>query len=78
MAKRLVFDRVISLYISDNQRTNVPSGELWKVTCTIGLNLNGFKTLSEATSHLVGGGNTLGIGSDSAYVVGIAFKVVEV
>ena len=79
MAKKIVFDRVVGLAVSSSQEARVPNDELWKVTGTDRITVNSKNALSEATSHLVGGGDRLGAASAAyVYVVGIAFKVVEV
>lgn len=78
MAKRLVFDRTISVGVSNNGRVTIPHAELWKFTTTRPIRCEGSWDLSTETSHLVGGGTSLSnISSEIAQVVGIAFKIVE-
>nr|DAU25562.1 MAG TPA: hypothetical protein [Caudoviricetes sp.] len=78
MAKKLVFDRTISVSLPYNGTVTIPHAELWKFTTTRPIRCEDSFDLSKETSHLIGESTSLSnISSETARVVGIAFKIVE-
>lgn len=78
MAKKLEFDRTVRMRLKDGQRTQVPNGELWKITVSSGSKFDGYP-YSAGVSHLLGSGTTIStIEVAGTMFAGIVFKVVEV
>lgn len=80
MAKKLVFDRSLSIKLKKDSSITVPAGEVWKACanrCGNDTDMFLYDGHFSSVDRIIGEG-TMFKGLNSTLITGIAFKVVEV